>query len=83
MLAKRMVDQVGSAFVLYKAAQVNALQMYSQKNKELDPKRLEETLKYLKDAIKARYTLEEIVDADFFNLFDKKEFRSAIRVVTE
>ena len=82
-LAKRMVEQVGSPYVLYKAAQVNALQLYSQKNREIDPHRLEETLKYLRTAVQAKFVLDEIIDADFFNLFDKPEFRTAIRVVTE
>jgi hypothetical protein len=83
-LTRRMVEQWGnSAFVQYKAAQVSALQMYSQKKKETDPKKQEEVLAFLKTAMRQRFMLQEIVDGDFYNVFDKKEFRSAIRAVVE
>lgn len=83
-LTRRMVEQWGkSAFVLYKAAQVSALQMYSQKKRETDPKKQQEVLDFLKTAMRHRFILQEVVDGDFYNVFEKKEFRSAIRSVVE
>lgn len=62
----------------YRAAQMYSLQMYSLKEKKIDPKAKENALQALKQAVGLGYRLDELANADFFNLSDQPEFKTAI-----
>jgi tetratricopeptide (TPR) repeat protein len=64
--------------VLYKAAQVYTLQMYSPRDKKLNESKKNEAIVYLRRAVRLNYRLNEITNADFYNMFDLNEYRSAI-----
>lgn len=55
--------------VYYKVAQLYAIQ-----------KRKEDALLFLKKAVALKYDINEILNIDFFNIREEKEFRSAIRI---
>lgn len=64
--------------VKYKLAQLYSLQMYSQKEKKIDDKAKENALQALREAVALSYRLDELASADFYNLFEQPEFRTAI-----
>jgi tetratricopeptide (TPR) repeat protein len=64
--------------IKYRIAQMYTLQMYSQKEKKIDEKAKENALQALRDAVKLSYRFDELASADFYNLLDQPEFRSAI-----
>jgi TolB-like protein/cytochrome c-type biogenesis protein CcmH/NrfG len=64
--------------VKYRIAQMYSLQMYSQKEKKIDEKAKENALRALSDAVRLSYRLDELASADFYNLSDQPEFRTAI-----
>lgn len=66
------------ALLKYKIAQMYTIQMYSQKDKQFDEKKRDSALKYLTQAVTQNYQLEELVNADFYNLLGRPEFYSAI-----
>lgn len=68
-----------NAEVKYHVAQMYSIQMYSQKENKLDEKKKELSLKYLGQALMLNYTLEELTSADFYNMFDRAEFKSIIQ----
>lgn len=68
-----------NARVKYKVAQMYALQMYSQKEKRYDEKKKNESARYLREAISLNYKFDELVNADFFNMFEKQDFKSALQ----
>src|ERR1051325_2281078 len=63
---------------LIRIAQMYSLQMYSQKEKKIDEKAKENALRALSDAVRLSYRLDELASADFYNLSDQPEFRTAI-----
>ena len=65
--------------VKYRIAQVYSLQMYVQKEKKLDEKKKDISLKYLHDALALNYRLDEVTSADFYNMYDRLEFRATIQ----
>lgn len=69
--------------VMYKAAQVYTLQMYSPRDKKLNESKKNEAIVYLRRAVRLNYRLNEITNADFYNMFDLREFRSAIEEKAE
>jgi Flp pilus assembly protein TadD len=66
-------------FVKYKIAQMYSLQMYAQKEKKLDEKKKDASLKYLHDALAINYRIDELINADFYNMYDHPEFRALIQ----
>lgn len=68
-----------NAFLKYKIAQMYSIQMYLQKEKQYDEKKKDNALKYLAEAVAQNYQLEEIVNADFYNLMGRPEFYAAIQ----
>ncbi|MDI6765876.1 MAG: hypothetical protein QME52_03535 [Bacteroidota bacterium] len=68
-----------NALLKYKIAQMYTIQMYSQKEKQYDEKKRDNALKYLREAVALNYQLEEIVNADFYNLLGRPEFYAAIQ----
>ncbi|MBI3765909.1 MAG: hypothetical protein HY277_05335, partial [Ignavibacteriales bacterium] len=80
LYARKAIDlEPKNADVIYKIAQVYSLQMYSQKKKEIDPKKKEAALKTLRQAIRINYRLDQLTNADFYNMFDQPEFQSLIQ----
>jgi tetratricopeptide (TPR) repeat protein len=65
--------------VKYMMAQMYSLQMYSQREKKIDENTKEAALKALREAIEGSYRFDEIASADFYNLFERPEFRTAIQ----
>jgi len=65
--------------VKYKAAQMYSLQMYSSKEKKVDEDKKGEAVKALREAVALRFQLDELANADFYNMFERPEFRSAIQ----
>ncbi len=79
VLATKALEVGGNnVAVKYKIAQINSVQMYSQKKKEIDPKKKEDALKALHDAVETNFDIGEITDADFYNLSSQPEFHTAI-----
>jgi TolB-like protein/Tfp pilus assembly protein PilF len=64
--------------VKYRIAQMYSLQMYSLKEKKVDEKAKENALQALHDAASQSYRFDEIASADFYNLYELPEFRTAI-----
>ena len=65
--------------VKYKAAQMYSLQMYSSKEKKVDEDKKDEAVKALREALTLRFRLDELANADFYNMFERPEFRTAIQ----
>jgi tetratricopeptide (TPR) repeat protein/TolB-like protein len=65
--------------VYYRLAQMNSLQMYSQRERKLDEKKKAEAIKYLKSALSMNYRFDELTSADFYNMFQQQEFHSVIQ----
>ena len=68
-----------SADVKYKIAQMYSIQMFSLKKQSIDQKKKEGAVKALKDAVARRYRLDELTNADFYNMHQLQEFLSAIK----
>lgn len=78
-LARRALDlDPRNPEIDYLAARMYALQMYSKK-KGTDEKKKADGLKALRQAITLDYRLAEVVNPDFFNMYDLPEFRSLIQ----
>src|SRR5262249_10161505 len=67
-----------SAEVRYRTAQMYSLQMYSLKEKKIDPKAKDNALQALGQAVGLGYRLDELASADFYNLSGQPEFKEAI-----
>jgi Flp pilus assembly protein TadD/TolB-like protein len=67
------------AEVKFKVAEMYSLQMYSQKEKQFDEKKKTEAARYLREAISLNFKIDEVVNADFFNMFERPEYKSAIQ----
>ncbi len=67
-----------NAEVRYRTAQMYSLQMYSLKEKKIDPKAKENALQALRQAVGLGYRLDELANADFYNLSDQPEFKTTI-----
>jgi tetratricopeptide (TPR) repeat protein len=65
--------------VYYRIAQMNSLQMYSQRERKLDEKKKAEVIKYLKSALSMNYRFDELTSADLYNMFQQQEFHSVIQ----
>ncbi|MBI5476608.1 MAG: tetratricopeptide repeat protein [Ignavibacteriales bacterium] len=76
---RAMLIAPNDAIVKYKVAQMFSLQMYSQKEKRFDEKKKTEAARYLREAISLNFKIDEIVNADFFNMFDRPEYKTAIQ----
>jgi tetratricopeptide (TPR) repeat protein len=72
-----------SADVKYGVAQIYSLQMYSGKKKEIDPKKRDEALRVLKQALTIHYRIDALANADFFNMRDLPEYAQLIRESVE
>jgi TolB-like protein len=64
--------------VEYTVAQMYSLQMYSSKNKTIDEKKKSMAIQTLKGALGLGYRLDELTNADFFNMYEHGELSSAI-----
>ncbi|MBI4548430.1 MAG: tetratricopeptide repeat protein, partial [Ignavibacteriae bacterium] len=64
--------------VKYKIAQMYSVQMFSVKKKSIDEKRKEEAVKALKAAVALRYRLDQLTNADFYNMHQYTDFLSVI-----
>ncbi|MBI1802975.1 MAG: tetratricopeptide repeat protein [Ignavibacteria bacterium] len=69
----------GSPEVRYRIAQVYSLQMYSQKNNAIDEKKKSEALQALRNALAHSFRLDELTNADFYNMYEQSEFRSVLQ----
>ena|GEM_PF-1716036 len=65
--------------IKYKMAQMLSLQMYSAQKKKTDEKKKEEALVALRDAVRLSYNFDELANADFFNMYQEPEYRTAIQ----
>jgi TolB-like protein/Flp pilus assembly protein TadD len=68
-----------NAEVRYKVAQIYSLQMYFQKEKKYDEKKKNLAARYLREAISLNYKFNELVNADFFNMLEKPDYKTAIQ----
>ena len=65
--------------VRYRIAQMYSLQMYSQKDKKIDEAKKSEAVKALRSALALSYRLDELGNADFYNMYEQPEFLSIIQ----
>ncbi len=72
-----------SASVKYGVAQMYSLQMYSGKKKDIDSKKKDEALKMLRQAVAAQYRLDELTNADFYNMHDLSEYGAIVQESSE
>ncbi|MBI5022190.1 MAG: hypothetical protein HZB59_12205 [Ignavibacteriales bacterium] len=68
-----------NAEVRYKIAQMYSLQMYFQKEKKYDEKKKNQAARFLREAIALNYKFNELVNADFFNMLEKPDYKTAIQ----
>ncbi len=66
--------------IKYRLAQMLSLQMYSAQKKKTDEKKKEEALVALRDAVRLSYNFDELANADFYNMYQGPEYRTAIQV---
>ncbi len=76
---RAMAIDTGDAEMRYQVAQVYAMQMYSVKKKGIDQQQKDMALNELRRALSRSYRLEQITNADFYNMFDQPEFQAAIQ----
>jgi hypothetical protein len=62
----------------YRLAQMYALQMYSSQRKKTDEKKKEDAVKALKEALALNYRLDELTNADFYNMYEHGDFHRVI-----
>ncbi len=80
-LAHKALDLAkDDAVTKYRAAQILSIQMYSEQHKKLDEKKKEEALTLIRDAVARDYNMAELANADFYNMHDQPEFRTASTV---
>ncbi|MBA4312412.1 MAG: hypothetical protein C0417_07260 [Chlorobiaceae bacterium] len=76
---RAMTLDPNNAEVKYKVAQMYSLQMYFQKEKKYDEKKKNQAARYLREAIALNYKFNELVNADFFNMLEKPDYKTAIQ----
>ncbi|HTK81278.1 MAG TPA: hypothetical protein VL633_03225 [Bacteroidota bacterium] len=62
----------------FRLAQMYSLQMYSSQRKKTDDKKKEEATKALKQALRLSYRVDELANADFYNMYEHGDFLSVI-----
>ncbi len=72
------IDPMNADFK-YRVARIYSIQMYSQRTKEFDDQKKEEAVRYLRQAIALNYRIDELVNADFYNMFQRPEYATIIR----
>ncbi|MBI1807127.1 MAG: tetratricopeptide repeat protein [Ignavibacteria bacterium] len=65
--------------ILYKISQMYALQMRSPKKKDIDNQKKKRALEALREALVLDYRVEELTNADFYNLLNQGEFQERIK----
>ena len=64
--------------ICFRLAQMYSLQMYSPARKKVDDKKKDEATKVLKQALRLSYRLDELTNADFYNMYEHGNFRTVI-----
>jgi len=64
--------------IKYRLAQMYSLQMYSTQRKKLDEKKKDEATRALKNALSVSYRLNELANADFYNMYKYSDFQNVI-----
>jgi len=70
-----------NAEVKYRVAQMYSLQMYSSQKKKIDEKKKEEAIKALKEALRIQYRLDELTNADFYNMYEHGDFYNVLKTI--
>jgi len=79
-LAEKFINiEPMNADLMYRVARIYSIQMYSQKTKKYDDQKKEEAIRYLRQAIALNYRIDELVNADFYNMFQRPEYASIIQ----